>query len=633
MAEAALTQESPFRKWINRLWEAYSYEMTPSLEHAIALVEPSPSAQKSKFFVEHLAGLKLDEDCLEAALLYFPFRDGEIGPDDTSNGSAQRLLRALERFTTLESVALESTEFQQHSLQTQNETVRKMLISLIDDPRIAAMKLCERTVALRASNPNTKETRNLATEVQNFYSPLAARLGIWQIKWVMDDLAFRSLNADAYKKIVRELAQRRSERESLVEAIMNDLRWRLETNGVDCRVEGRAKSIYGIWQKMQEKGLTFNEVYDIQAVRVVVNSRLDCYRVLGIVHDSWPSHAPEFDDYIARPKDNGYQSIHTAVIGPRGRFLEVQIRTEEMNEQAEFGVCAHWRYKTGNRESLSMPKVDWLRSVLNWHEGLDPYAPAQPLFKGGDAKQIYLTTPQGHVVEMPQGSTPIDFAYRIHTEIGHHCSEAKVDGALTELDAVLQNGQRVEILTSPEAEPQRLWLQPGSQYITTTRAKEKAQMWFREHHGDTNAAAGLAQVEDVLDSLALDLTIDDLLTTSNYSDRVALCVDVSLGNCDVGDLVLDAMTAKDQSIEEFSLSLVAWDRPGLLFSVLNDLATREINVTSANVKTDSLGKGTIELALSLDDVYALISIMERLKRLSGIIKVRRGRVTQDMLAE
>ena len=342
-----------------------------------------------------------------------------------------------------------------------------------------------------------------------FFAPLAGRLGIWQLKWALEDLAFRHLYPAEYQDIADNLDGRREARERQVEAIRQDLAFRLTAAGIsDAVVQGRAKHIYSIWNKMSYKAVGFKDVYDVQAVRVLVADIDTCYRVLGIVHRSWPPISREFDDYIANPKANGYRSIHTAVIGPAGKTLEVQIRTRTMHEESELGMCAHWAYKdetngTGDgppADAGGSQKIDWLRSLLEWQEeqrevasAVAGVASAAPVFRGQD--RVFVTTPQGHVLDLAPGATPVDFAYRIHTEIGHRCRGARIDGRQVPLNTRLNTGECVEIETGDSATPQREWLNPLLGYVTTARARSKIQSWFRDQSAASNIEAGQALLE------------------------------------------------------------------------------------------------------------------------------------------
>ena len=310
-----------------------------------------------------------------------------------------------------------------------------------------------------------------------------------------------------YKQIASLLDERRLDRQQYIEAVMSQLRHELSGAGIDGEITGRVKHIYSIWRKMQNKGLDFSQIYDVRAVRILVPEVRDCYTALGIVHTLWRHIPNEFDDYIANPKENGYRSLHTAVIGPEGKVLEVQIRTHAMHEEAELGVCAHWRYKGTDVDSNSNAyedKIAWLRQVLEWHEEMgDIGGLAEQLRVDFEPDRIYLFTPDGHVLDVPRGATPLDFAYRVHTEIGHNCRGAKVNGRIVPLNYVLQTGEQVEIITGRTGGPSRDWLNPNLGYVNTSRARAKVQHWFKQQAREQNVQAGKVMLERELARMAL----------------------------------------------------------------------------------------------------------------------------------
>ncbi|PZR40565.1 MAG: GTP diphosphokinase, partial [Ectopseudomonas oleovorans] len=392
--------------------------------------------------------------------------------------------------------------------QAQVENLRKMLVAMVDDVRVALIKLAERTCAIRAVKLADDEKRQrVAREVFDIYAPLAHRLGIGHIKWELEDLSFRYLEPEQYKQIAKLLHERRLDREQYINDAMANLRQELEATGIKPDISGRAKHIYSIWRKMQRKGLQFSQIYDVRAVRVLVPEVRDCYTTLGIVHTLWRHIPKEFDDYIANPKENGYRSLHTAVLGPEGKVLEVQIRTHAMHEEAELGVCAHWRYKGTDVKSGSNhyeEKISWLRQVIEWHEELgDIGGLAEQLRVDIEPDRVYVFTPDGHAIDLPKGATPLDFAYRVHTEIGHNCRGAKINGRIVPLTYSLQTGEQVEIITSKQGTPSRDWLNPNLGYVTTSRARAKIVHWFKLQDRDQNVAAGKQLLERELARLAL----------------------------------------------------------------------------------------------------------------------------------
>lgn len=345
----------------------------------------------------------------------------------------------------------------------QAEVLRKMVLAMVADVRVVMLRLASRVQSLRwlTAHPND-ERLDMARESLDIYAPLANRLGVWQLKWELEDLSFRFLEPDTYKRIAKQLDEKRVEREAFIADAMVKLKAELEAAGIKAEIQGRPKHIYSIWNKMRAKKLAFSEVYDVRALRVLVDSVRDCYGALGVVHQLWHPLPREFDDYIAQPKGNNYQSLHTAVIAPDGRSLEVQIRTWDMHRHAEMGVAAHWRYKEGSGQDKDYDdKIAWLRQLLSWRDEIADHSEWVEQFKRAALDDtIYVLTPQGKVIDLPQGATPVDFAYRLHTDLGHRCRGARVNGQLVPLNTPLDNGQRVEIIAAKQGGPSRDWLVP-----------------------------------------------------------------------------------------------------------------------------------------------------------------------------
>ena len=431
--------------------------------------------------------------------LDFEAIESAFGPELTG------LLRGLERAGRIETLNAAGVDV---------EHLRKMLLAIAEDVRVVLIKLAERVVYLRGLTRADDAIRRAAGhQTLALFSPLANRLGVSDMKWELEDFSFRYTEPELYKKIAQLLDEKRSEREAFIQRVINQLERELHGVGIQAVIQGRPKHIYSIWRKMRGKNVPFERLYDIRAVRVIVHNIRECYTVLGIVHDLWTPVEGEFDDYIANPKPNEYRSLHTAVIGPEGRTLEVQIRTEEMHQHSEHGVAAHWRYKEGKRADKAFDaKIAWLRQVLAWKQEVLEGAPQRP----GDADRglfedtIYVLTPQGRVVDLPAGSTPIDFAYHVHTDLGHRCRGAKVDGQMVPLNYRLQNAQRVEITAVKQGGPSRDWLQPG--YLASPRALAKVRQWFRHEDHARDVASGRS---------ALDKELHKLGATSEAHDKVA----------------------------------------------------------------------------------------------------------------
>jgi GTP pyrophosphokinase len=388
----------------------------------------------------------------------------------------------------------------------QAEGLRKLLLSLASDVRLVLLRLAVELVRLRhLKEASPEEQQRAALETREIYAPLANRLGIWHIKWELEDLAFRFSQPEDYKRIAGWLRTKRAERENYIEDVRRELARELEKAEVKAEISGRPKHIYSIWRKMQRKGLAFEQVMDVLAVRIQVDTVAECYAALGIVHGLWPYIPGEFDDYIATPKENNYRSLHTAVVGPGRLPLEVQIRTREMHEHAELGVAAHWQYKEGRKAEASFQqKINWLRQLLEpaARTGAEP-----DLLDGLQAEifedRVYALSPRGEVVDLPRGATPLDFAYHVHTNLGHRCRGARVNGRMVPLDYKLANGDSVEIITGKQPNPSRDWLVPALGYLASQRNRAKVRSWFRKLDEGQNREQGREMLERELDRLGV----------------------------------------------------------------------------------------------------------------------------------
>jgi len=394
------------------------------------------------------------------------------------------------------------------------EQLRKMLLAIAEDVRVVLIKLAERVVQMRSLTKADEAIRRAAgAQTLSLFAPLANRLGVSDLKWELEDFSFRFTEPDLYKKIAQLLDEKRSEREAYIQRVIEKLRGELSGVGIQAQIQGRPKHIYSIWRKMGGKHVPFDKLYDIRAVRVIVRNVRECYTVLGVVHDLWRPVEGEFDDYIANPKANDYQSLHTAVIGPEGKTLEVQIRTEEMHQHSENGVAAHWRYKEGTRSDKAFDsKIAWLRQVLAWKQEVLGEGAVRPAAKAVFEDTIYVLTPQGRVIDLPKGSTPLDFAYHVHTDLGHRCRGAKVDGQMVPLDYKLANAQRVDIMAAKQGGPSRDWLSPQQGYLASPRAIAKVRQWFRHEDHERDVAEGRA---------VLDKELSRLGATSHSHESVA----------------------------------------------------------------------------------------------------------------
>ena len=466
----------------------------PALEHALGLVGS-------------LAALRLDAETRIAGLLFAApqyLADSENKLATEFGPAVATLVEGIAKLNRLR-VVTRSLAGQESSAahSSQAEVLRKMLLAMVEDIRVVLLRLASRTQTLRFMARTSDELRRpYAQETLDIYAPLANRLGIWQLKWELEDYAFRYLEPALYKKIASMLDEKRVEREGFVAGAVAALEQELQATGIRAEVLGRAKHIYSIYNKMRGKDLDFSELHDVRALRVLVDSVKDCYTALGVVHNLWTPIPKEFDDYISRPKGNDYRSLHTAVVGPDGRALEVQIRTYDMHRHAELGVAAHWRYKetgAGRPAARADPfdeKIAWLRQVLAWRDDVAGAAERAEQFRQAALDEtVYVLTPQGRVLDLPQGSTPVDFAYHLHTELGHRCRGAKVDGAMVPLNYKLANGQRVEIVAAKTGGPSRDWMNPALGYIHSTRARSKVRQWFNSQALGETVAQGRAIVE------------------------------------------------------------------------------------------------------------------------------------------
>ena len=472
-----------------------------------------PYIRHSLAVADILVDLNLDADSIAAAILHDVIEDTGTTFADLEARFGAPVARLVDGVTKMSIIDYQGTE-QGRRETLRAESLRKMLLAMAEDVRVVLIKLADRLHNMRTLQhlPPEKQQR-IARETLDIYAPLANRLGIWQMKWELEDLSFRYLEPERYKQIARFLDERRVDRERYIQDVVETLRAELERVGVKAQVTGRPKHIYSIWKKMTRKGLSFHQVYDVRAVRLVVEHLADCYAALGVVHTLWRHIPKEFDDYIATPKANNYQSIHTAVVGPEGKTLEVQIRTGDMDEHAELGVAAHWRYKDGAKgDSQYDQKVAWLRQLLDWKDEAADAGDFVDRFKSEAFQdRVYVLTPQGDVTDLAQGATPLDFAYHIHTEIGNRCRGAKIDGRMVPLTYELKNGDQVEILTTGRGGPSRDWLNPQLGYLKTSRARAKVRTWFKQQDYQVNVTAGRAVLERELRRLGnAELSYDKL---------------------------------------------------------------------------------------------------------------------------
>lgn len=456
--------------------------------------EPSLTLWSGREMVEILTTLSMDQDTLCAAFL-FPFVEAQhLNLSKLEEDFGVDLLRLVEGVLEMAAISQLNTKYaDQETAAAQIDNLRRMLLSMVDDFRCVVIKLAERVCYLRKVKNLPDERRRAAKECAHIYAPLANRLGIGQLKWELEDYAFRYQHPDTYKQIAKQLSERRIVREQYIRDFVDNLQQAMVGAKINAEVQGRPKHIYSIWRKMQKKNLAFDELFDVRAVRIIADQLQDCYAALGIVHTHFRHLPKEFDDYVANPKPNGYQSIHTVVLGPEGKTIEIQIRTQQMHEDSELGVAAHWKYKEGGSGGRSGydEKIAWLRKLLAWQEDMsDAGEMLDELKSQVFDDRVYAFTPRGDVVDLPTGATPLDFAYHIHSEVGHRCIGAKVEGRIVPFTYALQMGDQVEIITQKEPNPSRDWLNPNLGYIHSGRARAKINAWFRKQSREKNVSAG-----------------------------------------------------------------------------------------------------------------------------------------------
>ena len=531
-------------------------------QHAAELARTHPKhAQallKGKEMVEILAPLNLDTESLVASLYAPLIEAGAINLDKLPDDTSKTLRVLLQNVHQMQSIS--DLQHFQHGQPDGNQidNVRRMLLSMVEDVRAVLIKLAERICYLREVKNADEETRVLAAkECAEIYAPLANRLGIGQLKWELEDISFRYLHPQTYKALAKQLDERRLDRENYISAFVEELQQLLREQDIDAEVYGRPKHIYSIWRKMQKKHLQFDQLFDIRAVRILTDSLKDCYGALGVVHTRWRHLASEFDDYVATPKPNGYQSIHTVVVGLDNKNVEIQIRSHDMHDDAELGVAAHWMYKegasAGKRHGFE-EKISWLRKLLAWHEdmaGSDSLVDEirSQVFED----RVYVFTPKGEVVDLPAGSTPLDFAYYIHSQVGHRCVGAKVDGRIVPFTYQLQNGNRVEILTQKTAKPRRDWLNPQMGYLHSARARAKVHTYFKKQDRDKNIIAGRELLENELHKHNLPLSkASDALDRFNVSSLDDLLAAIGAGDVRLHQVVnfLKPQTSDAEKVEQ-----------------------------------------------------------------------------------
>jgi GTP pyrophosphokinase len=632
--------------------------------HAAAALE---RAREAADIVQQLTG---DPQLATAVLVQLARQDA---PEEPALNAAQRaelgsdVLRLADQLAKLGDFQLDSHYAKGRPLAAgQAETLRKMLLAVVGDPRLVVARLAEQLVRVRHAREEPDERRRqIALEVEELYAPLANRLGIWTLKWELEDLAFRASRPEEYQRIAQALNEKRRDREQYIRDVIRQLEEQLRRAGVAAQIEGRPKHIYSIWRKMQRKHLAFDQLYDIRAVRIITASVSDCYAALGVVHELWPFLPGEFDDYIATPKENNYQSIHTAVRGPDGRALEVQIRTRPMQEQAELGVAAHWRYKEGGGDRRYDEKIQQVRELLAGNQADADSDALTRLSAGLFDDRVYAMTPKGEVVDIPQGGTPLDFAFHVHSDLGERCKGAKVNGRIAPLNQPLRSGDVVEVITSKTPAPSRDWLSASSGYLVSARSKSKLRAYFRRLD-EAQEPSTKAPVVEVPVRPPEPATLKPRLRKAIGSARSPVEIDgvgdlpITLARCCApmrpqpirGYLTLGRgvtihraeclglarmVKQKPQRLLQVewiegesarigaSLTIEAFDRRGLLRDITDLIAEEHLSIEGVSSDTDPKDRiARVEVRLTVHDAGELARLQRRLARVPNVIKVKRA---------
>lgn len=569
------SQGFDFAKWVERLalpedqkdaihkTNEYVLRCIRKSEVAEDFVDPDDLVARFNHISSEIVGilmtLNMDLPSLQVSILYPAYESSFLSLDSVSDVFGPKISNLLLAVKDMEAIRSLQTLNSDKVTEDQVDRVRRMILAMVKDVRAVVIKLAERIAIIRNSASEDADSRVLiAKEISNIYAPLANRLGIGQLKWELEDLAFKFLHHETYMEIAHDLGEKRLAREQYVESFVANLTDLLKKEGITATVYGRPKHIYSIYKKMQKKHLKFNQLFDIRAVRVVVDTVEECYAALGIIHSNFEHIAKEFDDYIANPKPNGYQSIHTVVYGEGHKIVEVQIRTEKMHQLAELGVAAHWKYKEGNGQSQGVEdRINWLRKLLSWRDDMVESGSLQDEFK----KQVfenraYVFTPNGEVIDLPNGATPLDFAYQVHTMIGHRCIGAKVDGRIVPYTYNLKTGEQVEIITQKNPNPSRDWLKVEKGFLHTAKARNKVQSWFRKVDFDKNREAGEALLEKEATKANLALSKDQISSIlkeklPRFNLRTVDDLMANVGAGDIGiNIIIGILSEKVENTEK-----------------------------------------------------------------------------------
>lgn len=714
-------------QWMLKLSDKFPDDQLECIREAAVMALVAHKHQKrasGKPYVTHvfevaeiLLNIGLDYESIIAAILHDVVEDTSVTLEQLESMFGSSVSMLVDGVTKM--ALVKNTSIKQPGKHKKNwgnaESLRKMMLAMVGDVRVILIKLADRLHNLRTLKylPVEKQKR-IAEETLDIYAPLANRMGIWQIKWELEDLSFRYIEPDQYKKIALLLDERRQDREDFINEVIKILTSEFSKAGIKADLSGRPKHIYSIWKKMDRKGVSFHDIFDVSAVRVLVNDITDCYAVLGIVHTLWAHIPNEFDDYIATPKGNNYQSLHTAVSGPGGKTLEVQIRTNDMHKRAELGVASHWRYKEGGKYDPGFEqKIEWLRQLLEWKDEESDADDFVNRFKSELFEdRIYVLTPKGNVVDLAMGATPLDFAYHIHTEVGHHCRGAKINGSIVQLTSSLKTGDQVEILSSKSGTPSRDWMNPHLGYLKTSRARAKVRAWFTHQDQEKNIHAGssilekeltkldlskikhaviaeklhigkvqdlyaaigkgdisVAQIAHAAQEISSPITEDaKILLKAKHTKRkdikgdvkiygvgnllttIARCCKPAPGDEIIGYITVgrgisihraDCQNVLRQGHERLievswskereetypvDISVLAFDRQGLLRDITNVLTDEDVNVLSMNTLTDIKDhKAKMKLTLEVSGITQLSRVLSKITQLPNILEAKRNR--------
>jgi len=559
-------------QWMASIHELYSIEEIEKIYKAASMAMVAHKHQKrmsGEPYVSHvfevasiLVSLHLDSECVIAAILHDIVEDTDVNLEKITDVFGTSISKLVDGVTKMKFVKEVTTDDDGNSKREWGnaESLRKMLLAMVDDVRVILIKLADRLHNMRTLKYlGEKQQKRIAAETLEIFAPLANRMGIWQVKWELEDLSFRYLYPEKYKNIARLLDERRQDRETFIDNVIATLGSELSKHNIKYELSGRPKHIYSIWKKMERKGVSFQDIFDVSAVRVLVDTVANCYAVLGLVHGLWKHIPNEFDDYIATPKGNNYQSLHTAVLGPNGKAVEIQIRTYEMHEHSELGVASHWRYKEGGKLDPGFEeKIVWLRQLLEWKDEEADADGFVDRFKSEIFEdRVYVLTPKGNVVDLAAGATPLDFAYHIHTEIGHGCRGAKINGSIVPLTYTLQTGDQIEILSSKTLTPSRDWLNPHLGYLKTSRSRAKVRSWFTHQDLEKNIQAGRQVFEKELSKLGLTkLSHDEIAQQLKLKDSQEMYAGIGKGDISVVQIV----TATQELINPLDPDVEAWQK-------------------------------------------------------------------------